>query len=174
MTESTICDWLTGIGTVAMAFFALIAYLKSIHDKDAKIIFDLVVKKTKKINDLEYKLWCLRICNIGERAAKDVKINFDKSFIDNLPLDNRYCKINNIIDRPLYIRAGVELLYILCPLRDDYPHFLEFSESISKWLQIYRNCPINIYYSHSDNWSRECESLYLDQFDTDNIISLVD
>lgn len=166
---STTWDMLTAIGTLAMAFFALIAYLNSLSEKSAIITFDLIVKKAK-IGDTKCKFWCLRICNIGQRAAKEVKISFDKSFLENLPLDNSFCKIENIVSHPIHIRAGAELLYVLVPLRDDYPPFYTSKKKIETWYKIYRKKPINIYYSYNNKCSTKCESLEFEHFETDNII----
>lgn len=171
MNSDTVSIWemLTAIGTLAMAFFALCAYIHSLSEKSAKITFDLIVKKAK-INGTICKFWCLRICNIGERAAKDVNISFDKSFLQNLPLKNSLCKIDNINRHPIHIRKGAELLYVLVPLRDDYLPFSSVRNEIDSWYKIYRNKPINIYYSYNGQCSFKCESLNLEQFETDNII----
>lgn len=164
-------DWniLTAVGTIAMAIVALFAYLASLNDKKAKIVIDLIVKKAT-LHKEECKFWCLRISNIGVAPAKDCKISFDKSFIDNLPLDKDISRLNRIANRTIQIRAGAEFLYILAPIKPSYGVFQNKNAVISQWLEEYRAKPINVYYSYNGQCIQSCESLIIEQYDTENMI----
>lgn len=167
LSNDTFWTAFTAIGTSAMALVALITYINSI--KKGIIDFDLVCKKGK-LRGKTYKFWCLRICNIGERALQNVSISFDQNFINSLPIEEDINRLKEITKHPINIRANGELLYILCPLSNSIPPNIDNPESIQTWLKEYRNKPINIYYTINNGCNVKCKSLILARFDTQNII----
>lgn len=158
---------LSAIGTLAMAGVALYTYLDSI--KKGIIDFDIVCKKGI-LNKRRYKFWCLRICNIGERALQNVSINFDQNFINSLPIEEDRERLKELTKHPINIRANGELLYILSPLKNSIPPNIKETDLVLNWLKEYRTKPINIYYSINNECSTHCKALILEQFDTRNII----
>lgn len=173
MNDCSIWTILAAIGNIAMAFVALFAYLHSLTDAKAKIVIDLKVKKAL-IHGTECKLWCLRISNIGKLPAKDFHISFDKSFIDNIPLNNDISRLDFVKNKTLQIRGGAEFYYVIAPINANYTVFDKLNDRIDKWLKEYRSKPINVYYSYNGDCIDHCESLIIEQYDTQNFVFLND